>query len=65
MITFMLKGLIRDHHRSLFPILTVTIGVALTVLIYCWVNGIMGDLIEFNAKFTTGHVNIWRITGCT
>jgi len=58
MIKFLIKGLIRDRNRSLFPILTVTVGVSLTVLIHCWVTGIFSDMIDMNARFSTGHVKI-------
>jgi len=58
MIKFLMKGLIRDKHRSLFPALVVILGVMLTVLLNCWVKGIMGDMVDFNAKFLTGHVKV-------
>lgn len=58
MIKFLFKGLIRDRQRSLLPIMVVAIGVFLTVLFHTWVNGIMGDSIEFNAKFSAGHVKV-------
>ena len=58
MIKFLLKGLIRDRHRSLFPVLTVMLGVMLTVLMHCWVTGILGDFVDYNAKFLTGHVKV-------
>lgn len=58
MIKFLIKGLIRDRNRSMFPILTVTVGVSLTVLIHCWVTGIFSDMIDVNARFSTGHVKI-------
>lgn len=58
MFQFLLKGILRDRHRSLFPIIIVVIGVSLTVLAHCWINGILGDMIDFNAKFLTGHVKI-------
>jgi len=58
MIRFLFKGLVRDKNRSLFPILTVTLGVMLTVLMYSWITGIMEDTIDFNAQFSTGHVKI-------
>jgi len=58
MIRFLLKGLLRDKNRSLFPILTVTIGVSLVVLIQSWITGIFGDMIDVNARFSTGHVKI-------
>ncbi|MBW2368765.1 MAG: FtsX-like permease family protein [Deltaproteobacteria bacterium] len=58
MIRFLLKGLMRDRNRSLFPVLTVALGVMLTVLVSCWVRGIIGDVVDFNARFSTGHVKI-------
>ncbi len=58
MIRFLLKGLIRDKNRSLFPVLIVALGVMLTVLMYSWITGILGDTIDFNAQFATGHVKI-------
>lgn len=58
MIKFLLKGLIRDRHRSLFPILSISIGVTLTVLMQSWITGVLGDMIDFNARFTTGHTKV-------
>jgi len=58
MIKFLLKGVFRDHHRSFFPAITVSIGVALTVLMNCYLTGVFGDMIDINAKFQTGHVKI-------
>lgn len=58
MIRFLLKGLLRDRQRSLLPVIVVVIGVFLTVLMHCWITGILGDLIDFNAKFSTGHVKV-------
>ncbi|MBN2521995.1 MAG: FtsX-like permease family protein [Bacteroidales bacterium] len=58
MIRFLFKGLLRDRNRSLLPILVVTAGVSLTVLAYCYINGILGDTVEFSAKYSSGHVKI-------
>ena len=58
MIHFLFKGLLRDRNRSILPILVVTAGVTLTVFAYCYINGILGDMIEFSAKYTSGHVKI-------
>lgn len=58
MIRFLLKGLLRDRQRSLLPIIVVVTGVFLTVSLQCWMNGILGDLIDFNARFSTGHVKV-------
>ncbi len=58
MIKFLIKGVLRDHHRSLFPIIIVTLGVALTVLLNCYIGGVFDDIIDVNAKFYTGHVKV-------
>lgn len=58
MIKFILKGLLRDRSRSLFPLLTVMIGVLLTVLLFCWIKGAETNFIEASAKFESGHVKI-------
>lgn len=58
MIRFLIKGLIRDRSRSLFPVLMVSAGVFLTVFLYSWMNGVMSDLVRVNAQFDTGHVKI-------
>lgn len=58
MIKFLLKGILRDRQRSLFPIIIVTAGVLLTVVMHCWLTGILGDMIDLNARFTTGHVKV-------
>lgn len=58
MIKFLIKGLLRDRHRSLFPIITVTLGSMLSVLMTCWITGVFDDMINYNAKYVTGHVRI-------
>ena len=58
MISFLLKGILRDRQRSLFPITIVSIGVMLTVFIYCWISGVLGEIIDTSAAFSTGHVKI-------
>lgn len=58
MIRFLLKGLIRDRSRSLFPTLVVLAGVAITVFLFNWMNGVKNNFIQVNAKFNTGHVKI-------
>ena len=58
MIRFLLKGLIRDKNRSRLPILVVALGVMFTVFLYCYLTGVLGDMINFNAKYSTGHVKI-------
>ncbi len=58
MIKFLIKGLIRDRSRSLFPVLIVAAGVFLMVFLYSWMQGVMGDMVSSNAQFNTGHVKI-------
>ncbi|MFC2170125.1 ABC transporter permease [Acidobacteriota bacterium] len=58
MIKFILKGILRDRSRSLFPILVVVCGVFLTVLFYCYMGGAVSSFIDTGAKFDSGHVKI-------
>lgn len=58
MIRFLFKGLIRDKHRSFLPFLVTSSGVMLTVIFHAWMTGVIGNSIEFNARFSTGHVKV-------
>ncbi len=58
MISFLLKGILRDRSRSVLPIVVIAIGVFLTVLLSTWMKGIFSDAIDMNANFTTGHVKV-------
>ena len=58
MIRFLIKGLLRDRHRSRLPLIVVAIGVMLTVLLTTWITGVLGDSINLNAKLATGHVKV-------
>ena len=58
MIRFLLKGLLRDRHRSTFPIIVVTLGVGLAVLAHCFMYGFIDDAVRSNARIDTGHVKI-------
>ena len=58
MLRFYIKGLFRDRSRSLMPALVVAVGVTLVVLMHCWVTGVLGDMVVFNANFATGHVKV-------
>ena len=58
MIKFLIKGLMRDRSRSLFPVVIVAAGVFITVLMYSFINGVMSDMLNSNAKFDTGHVKV-------
>lgn len=58
MIKFLFRGILRDKNRSLLPIIIITIGVTLTLMLSGFLKGIMGDLIDQNARFDTGHVKV-------
>ena len=58
MIKFIIKGLLRDHHRSLLPIIMVTIGVFITVFFHAFMGGLLTDMVDSTARFSTGHVKV-------
>jgi putative ABC transport system permease protein len=58
MIEFLIKGLMRDRSRSLFPVLMVCAGAFLTVLLYSYMKGAIGDMVDSSARFEKGHVKI-------
>lgn len=58
MIKFLLKGILGDKNRSVLPIIIITIGVSLTILLSGYMRGVMGDMIDQNARFDTGHMKI-------
>jgi putative ABC transport system permease protein len=58
MIRFLFLGLIRDRHRSQFPLIVVALGAMLAVVFHAWLSGVFGDSIEFTARFSTGHVKV-------
>ena len=58
MIRFLFLGLIRDRGRSLIPVIVVATGVTLTVFIHAYIIGFMGDTLELNARYSTGHVKV-------
>ncbi|MGD1044789.1 MAG: FtsX-like permease family protein [Bacteroidota bacterium] len=58
MIKFLFKGLLRDRSRSLFPVLTVTAGVILTVFLHAWINGAWTSVVKSTAHYSTGHVRV-------
>ncbi|MDP8206592.1 MAG: FtsX-like permease family protein [Candidatus Electryonea clarkiae] len=58
MFKFLVKGLIRDRHRSLLPIIVVALGVLITVYTYTYMKGVFGESLEIAAIFDSGDVKI-------
>jgi len=58
MLKFLLKGVLRDKHRSLFPIIIVSTGVAISVIMYTYILGFIDDMTRTNAIYDTGHLKV-------
>jgi len=58
MIKFIFKGSIRDRSKSLIPVLVITVGVMVTVLMSGFLRGVLSDIVNQNAKLDTGHLKI-------
>ena len=58
MIKFLTKGILRDRSRSLFPVIVVTLTVAMIVLFQGFITGIMNSMFLDSAVVSTGHVKI-------
>ena len=58
MIKFLTKGLLRDRSRSLFPVLVITLTVALVVFAIGFIRGTMNSLFLDTAVILTGHEKI-------
>ncbi len=58
MFSFILKGILRDRSRSLFPVIIVAAGVLIIVFTLAFMQGYTVSMIRQNARFETGHVKI-------
>ncbi len=58
MIRFLVKGLLRDRSRSLFPLLTVAVGVTLVVLMDNYLRGATDAMFNATANFVSGHLRV-------
>jgi putative ABC transport system permease protein len=58
MFRFLMKGMLRDRHRSLLPSIVVTLGVFMTVGMFAYMKGVMGDMLNNTARLESGHVKI-------
>ena len=58
MIRFLWLGLWRDRSRSLFPLLTVVLGVLLTVVMFTWIKGFSENFLGTSARLGSGHVAV-------
>ena len=58
MIGFLMKGLLRDRHRSLIPVMIVAAGVSISIIMYCFMDGMVDDMVRSSARLDAGHVKI-------
>ena len=58
MIKFLTKGILRDRSRSLFPVLVVTLAVAMIIFFQGFFTGIMNSMFLDSAVVSTGHVKV-------
>ncbi|MBT3227905.1 MAG: ABC transporter permease [Candidatus Marinimicrobia bacterium] len=58
MFRFLMKGMLRDRHRSLLPSIVVAMGVMLTVFMFTYMKGIFDDFFNNAAMYDSGHVKI-------
>ena len=58
MINFIYKGLLRDRSRSFFPIIIITLIVAVVVFFSGFLNGIYNALFLNNALVSSGHLKV-------
>jgi putative ABC transport system permease protein len=58
MIRFLFLGLWRDRSRSLFPLLTVILGVMLTVVMFTWIKGFQVNFLQTSARLGSGHLAV-------
>jgi putative ABC transport system permease protein len=58
MIKFILKGILRDKSRSMFPVMTVAAGAFLAVFFYAFMSGVFSDMFKTITLYDTGHVRV-------
>ena len=58
MIKFLIKGLIRDQSRSLFPVLIIILIVAIIIFTKGFMTGMLNGMFVDTAVISTGHLKI-------
>ena len=57
-MTFLLKGVFRDRHRWLFPVLIVMFTVALLVFSFSFLDGYKQSYLRQTSRVNTGHLKV-------
>ena len=58
MIFFLTKGLLRDRSRSLFPVIIITITVAIVIFTIGFMRGSMNSVFLDTAIIISGHEKV-------
>jgi len=58
MFKFLLKGVFRDRHRWLFPVLIVMFTVGLLVFSFSFLEGYKQSYLRQTSRFNTGHLKV-------
>ena len=58
MITFLTKGLIRDRTRSFFPVIVISLTVAIVVFGSGFMRGVMNSMLLDTAVILSGHEKV-------
>ena len=58
MIKFLTKGLLRDRSRSLFPVIIITITVAIVIFTIGFMKGTMNSVFLDTAVIISGHEKV-------
>ena len=58
MIRLLIKGMLRDRTRSLFPFTVVAVGVALIIVMVGFLDGVIMGLVDSTAYLDTGHLRL-------
>ncbi len=58
MIRWLIKGMLRDRTRSLFPFIVVTVGVALVIVLVGFMDGVIMGMMDSTAHLDTGHLRV-------
>lgn len=58
MFKFILKGIFRDRHRYLFPLIIVAAGVLIIVFATAMMEGYTTSFIRHNSRFESGHMKV-------
>ena len=58
MINFLIKGLLRDRSRSLFPVIIITITVTIVIFALGFMNGAMNGMFLDTAVIISGHEKV-------